>query len=101
MEIRQLIKMKEFYMFMYIVCINIYGFILMGLDKYKARKEKWRIKERTFFIIALLGGAMGAVLGMTMFRHKTQHASFYLGIPIIYIVNILCSLIIIYYSYSK
>ncbi len=69
----------------------------MLIDKYKAKKNKWRIKEQNFFITAAIGGAAGVLLGMTMARHKTQHKSFYIGIPILYLLNI--SYVVIYFVY--
>ncbi|QZY57500.1 DUF1294 domain-containing protein [Crassaminicella profunda] len=92
---------KEFYFLLYLLMINLYGFFITLIDKYKAKKEKWRIRERTFFIIAILGGAAGVMMGMTMFRHKTQHKTFYVGIPIIYIFNMICTLLFIYFIYIK
>lgn len=79
-----------------IISINAIGFVLIGIDKYKSKHRKWRIKEKTFFIIAVLGGTIGVFLGMHIFRHKTQHTSFVIGIPIIFILQI--SLI---YIFSK
>lgn len=60
---------------------NLYGFVLMGIDKRRAQKGRWRVKEKTFFLIALFGGAPGVWLGMRRWRHKTKHMSFRLGIP--------------------
>ncbi len=67
----------------------------MGLDKFKAQKGMWRIKEKTLFIIAMVGGSIGSILGMYTFRHKTQHDSFVYGMPIILGVQlaILCYLL--------
>ncbi|WIF95974.1 DUF1294 domain-containing protein [Caminicella sporogenes] len=94
-------KNKEIYCLFYILIINLYGFFIIVIDKYKAKKNKWRIKEKNFFIIALLGGASGVLLGMTMFRHKTQHKTFYIGIPIIYLLNKIILFIIIYFLYFR
>lgn len=96
----QLFNYKEFYFILYILIANLFGFSIMLLDKYKAKKNKWRIKEKSFFITAILGGASGILLGMTMARHKTQHKSFYIGIPILYLLNmalIATSIYIIYF----
>ncbi|SHK26560.1 DUF1294 domain-containing protein [Paramaledivibacter caminithermalis] len=95
----ELLKYKEFYFVFFILTINLFGFIIILIDKYKAKKNKWRVKESNFFIIAILGGVIGILLGMTMFRHKTQHKSFYIGIPLIYLLNkvILCSFIYVLY----
>ena len=53
--------------------MNIIAFFLMGIDKYKAKKHKWRIPEATLFISSIAGGSIGALLGMYTFRHKTKH----------------------------
>ncbi|QEK13597.1 DUF1294 domain-containing protein [Crassaminicella thermophila] len=93
--------MKEFYFLLYVLIINIYTFCLTGIDKYKARKEKWRVNEKNFFITALLGGAAGVMMGMVMFRHKTKHKTFYIGIPVIYIINMICVSLLIFFIYVK
>jgi uncharacterized membrane protein YsdA (DUF1294 family) len=66
---------------------NLMGFLLMGLDKLKAQHKRQRIREITFFIIAALGAAPGILTGMRVFRHKTLHKSFTLGIPAILILQ--------------
>lgn len=68
---------------LYLILINAAAFLLMLVDKQKARKNLWRIPERTLFLSALLGGSIGALLGMYTFRHKTRHLSFTLGMPAI------------------
>lgn len=80
----------------YIILINIIAFALMGIDKSKARKKKWRIPEKTLFLSALFGGSIGANLGMQLFRHKTKHLHFVIGMPLILIIQIVvvCYLII-------
>ena len=67
----------------YLICINLAGLASMWLDKRKAIRHQWRIPEATLFFIALLGGGLGAFLGMWMFRHKTKHWYFVTGIPLI------------------
>ena len=68
----------------YLVLVNIWAFALMGFDKYRAKKKGARpIRERTLFLSALLGGGLGAFLGMWVFRHKTKHWYFVAGIPLI------------------
>ena len=71
------------YFLLYLLLINAAAFILMLVDKIKAQKNRWRIPERTLFGSALLGGSIGAILGMYTFRHKTKHLSFTLGMPAI------------------
>lgn len=72
----------------YLILINLAAFFLMGLDKAKARRRKWRIPERTLFLSAILGGSVGSILGMQLFRHKTKHASFVIGMPCILIIQL-------------
>ena len=71
-----------------LVSWNIVTFTLYGIDKYKAKKNKWRISERSLIVCAFLMGGLGAFLGMSVFRHKTKHLKFRLLIPIALIVNI-------------
>ena len=72
----------------YLLLINAAAFVLMLVDKRKARKNRWRIPERTLILSAALGGSIGALLGMYTFRHKTKHLKFTLGIPAILIAQI-------------
>lgn len=72
----------------YLIFMNLLAFLLMGLDKSKARRNRWRIPEKTLFLSAILGGSIGAILGMQVFRHKTKHASFRIGMPCILIVQL-------------
>ena len=67
----------------YLLLINAAGFLLMLVDKWKAKKNRWRIRESTLLIVAALGGSIGSLAGMYLFRHKTQHLKFTLGIPLI------------------
>lgn len=67
----------------YLPVINLVGFFAMGIDKRKARRHKWRIPEKTFFIIALLLGSAGTWIGMYVFHHKTRHWYFVVGMPVI------------------
>ena len=67
----------------YLIVINIAGFLLFGADKSAARRRKWRIPEKTLMLVAALGGALGCLLGMFVFRHKTLHMKFRIGIPLI------------------
>ena len=67
----------------YLLIINAAGFLLMLVDKWKAKKNRWRIRESTLLIVAALGGSVGSLLGMYIFRHKTLHLKFTVGIPLI------------------
>lgn len=71
-----------------IIGINVISFLVYGLDKWKARNEKYRISERTLLLLAAIGGSIGAYAGMQIFRHKTQKAKFYLGVPVIILIQI-------------
>ena len=73
----------------YFIAINLIGFALMGIDKYKAGKRAFRIPEATLFTIAVIGGSIGSILGMYAFRHKTRHRSFVYGMPFILIIQII------------
>lgn len=72
----------------YLIFMNLLAFLLMGLDKSKARRNRWRIPEKTLFLSSILGGSIGAILGMQVFRHKTKHASFRIGMPCILIAQL-------------
>ncbi|WP_067730900.1 DUF1294 domain-containing protein [Oceanobacillus damuensis] len=73
---------------LYFIGVNIVGFALMYIDKQKAIKQKYRIPERTFWALAVLGSSIGTYIGMNTFRHKTKHRSFLIGMPLLMIVNI-------------
>ena len=83
----------------YLFIINAAGFVLMLIDKQKARKNKWRIPERTLMTVAAVGGSLGTLLGMYTFRHKTQHPKFTIGIPVILALQIVAAVIL--YSMIK
>lgn len=78
----------------YLLIINIAGFAVMGIDKQKAIKKRWRIRESTLFLIALIGGSLGSILGMRVFHHKTKHWYFVCGMPLILILQIATFIII-------
>lgn len=75
----------------YLLLINAAGFLLMLADKYKARKNRWRIPEAALMAVAALGGSVGSLLGMYTVRHKTRHPKFTIGIPVILALQILVS----------
>ncbi|MBS4215409.1 DUF1294 domain-containing protein [Neobacillus rhizophilus] len=72
-----------------IMAINIVSFCLMGVDKSRAKKHQYRIRERTLWLAALFGGAVGATVGMYFFRHKTKHLQFKIGFPILAIIDVI------------
>ena len=74
--------------FIYLLIINIIGFLAMGIDKAKAKAGAWRIPEKTLLGIAFMGGGLGVWLGMEGFRHKTKHWYFKYGIPVVLMVEI-------------
>ena len=71
----------------YLVLINAVGLLLLLIDKEKAKRGKWRIPEATLMTVAAIGGSVGSLAGMYLFRHKTRHPKFYLGIPAILIAQ--------------
>ena len=73
----------------YLVVINLIGLLIMYVDKRKAKYGRWRIPERTLLLVALLGGSIGTIAGMYLFRHKTQKLKFVLGFPTILISEII------------
>ena len=79
----------EMGMAFYLCLVNVIGFLLMGLDKWKAKKRKWRAAEKTLFGIGMIGGSLGCWLGMYTFRHKTKHWYFVVGMPLILAVQVL------------
>lgn len=72
----------------WLVIINLTAFAIFGIDKKRAKKGQWRIPEKTLFLSAILGGSIGAILGMYIFHHKTKHWYFQFGIPAIMIIQI-------------
>lgn len=80
----------------YLLVMNVAGFMVMGADKRKARIQAWRIPESTLFLVAILGGSIGSILGMQHFRHKTKHWYFVWGMPLILILQLAIAGAIIY-----
>lgn len=79
------------FLFAYLLLINASGFLIMLIDKRKAIKNLWRIPERTMFTVAILGGSLGIYAGMQTFRHKTKHAKFTIGVPLILSLQMILS----------
>ena len=75
------------YLFYYLFLINLFAFILYGIDKRKAIKHQWRISEKVLLCIAIIGGSIGALLGMILFHHKTRHWYFRYGLPLILLIQ--------------
>lgn len=83
------------YLLFYLLIINAASFILMLVDKIKARKNLWRIPERTLILTAVAGGSIGSLAGMYLFRHKTLHPKFTIGIPVILALQVVLGGILI------
>lgn len=79
----------------YLIVINAVGFLLMLIDKVKAKKNLWRIPEATLFLVSAIGGSVGSILGMYTFRHKTKHIKFIVGMPVILAVQIVIAILIL------
>ena len=83
------------YLLIYLLTVNAAGFALMLADKYKARKNLWRIPEATLMGAAILGGSLGCLLGMYAVRHKTKHIKFTVGIPVILALQIALGILLL------
>lgn len=88
------------YLIIYVVIINLIAFLAMYVDKRKARYGKWRIPEQTLFVLALIGGSIGAIAGMYTFRHKTKKLRFSIGFPVILVMQIIL-IFMIYNDFIK
>lgn len=82
------------YFIIYLIIINLIAFVAMYIDKKRAKYGKWRIKEHTLFILAILGGSIGAIAGMYTFRHKTKKMRFVIGFPAILVCEIVLGIMI-------
>lgn len=81
--------------YIYLIIVNIVGFLLMGIDKSKAKHHAWRIPEKTLFLTSLIGGSIGTWAGMYIFHHKTKHWYFVVGMPMILVIQIILSAVIL------
>lgn len=88
----------KYLLLFYLVAVNVVTFFVYGIDKWKAKKSKWRIRETALLGLAVLGGSIGAWLGMKVWHHKTQHKKFRYGLPAIIIVQFL---LMAYYLYEQ
>ena len=84
----------------YLLAVNLLTFVTYGIDKYKARHNRWRIPEATLLLLAALGGSIGALLAMRLLRHKTQHKKFRYGVPAILIIQLAIAAFC-YYRYTS
>ena len=85
------------YLMIYLLIVNAAGFLLMLVDKFKARKKLWRIPEATLMGVAAIGGSIGSLAGMYTFRHKTKHPKFTVGIPVILVLQIAAAIALYVY----
>ncbi len=76
------------YFICYLIMLNVATFFVYGLDKWKAKQRKWRVREAALLLLAVLGGSVGAWLGMYVWHHKTQHKKFKYGVPLILLAQI-------------
>lgn len=86
--------MFQYLLLVYILVINVIGFLAMAIDKSKAKRHRRRISERTLFVFAIILGSVGVFAGMYTFRHKTRHTHFVIGIPVILAAQIILGIII-------
>ena len=84
----------------YLLAVNLLTFATYGIDKYKARHARWRVREISLLLLAALGGSIGALLGMHLFRHKTQHKKFRYGVPLILLAQVAVA-VFCYYRYTS
>ena len=83
----------------YLVIMNIVGFVMMGIDKRRAVRHEWRISEAALFMVAVFGGGIGCISGMYTFHHKTKHWYFVMGMPAIVFIHIVLAAVV--YLYVK
>lgn len=86
----------ETFLLLYFGVINLIGFLLMGIDKLKAKRRAFRIPEATLFVVAIIGGSIGSLLGMYIFRHKTRHLKFTIGMPVILGIQVILGLLFVF-----
>ena len=79
---------------LYLLIINVLGLLFMLSDKLRATKNKWRIPETRLMLVALLGGSIGVFAGMHLFRHKTRHPKFAIGVPVILAVQVVGAVVV-------
>ncbi len=81
---------------LYVAAVNVVSFMMMGIDKRRAIKRAFRIPEATLFVLAIIGGSIGAIAGMHLFRHKTRHWYFLYGMPVILALQIILILAVLF-----
>ena len=88
-------KPEFIFLIVWLVLINLIAFAMFGMDKKRAKKGQWRISEKALFLSALLGGSIGAICGMQVFRHKTKHWYFRIGMPLILLLQAAAAVLIL------
>ena len=88
MNFLKIIEVSQKNILMYFFVINLVTFLIMGYDKHEAKINQWRISEKALFLLCIFGGSIGGILGMYVFRHKTQKWYFKFGFPLIVIIQI-------------
>ena len=83
---------------LYILLVNLGGFIAFGIDKSRSKRAKWRIPEATLMTFALLFGSIGCLFGMKVFRHKTMKPAFFIGIPVILLLQIAIIVVVVFFT---
>jgi len=83
-------------LFVYLLAVNVAAFLMMGADKKRAIQQKRRIPEKSLFLAALLGGSLGAYMGMQSFRHKTKHLKFTIGLPAILLLHLAIGALLVF-----
>lgn len=91
-----MLENKFWVVLVYLLVMNIVGVAVMGIDKWKAKHHAWRIPESTLFLMSILGGSVGTWAGMYLFRHKTRHWYFVVGMPVILAVQIVIAVYVFY-----
>lgn len=91
------LKTPAAWILVYAAFVNLVGFALMGIDKHRSKIHRWRIPEKMLFFSALIGGALGCIMGMFTFRHKTRHWYFRLGMPLIFLFQAAIVLLIAFW----
>lgn len=89
--------MKMMVLVIYLLIMNVLGVVVMFTDKHKARKHAYRVPEKTLFLVSLLGGSLGTWAGMYMFRHKTKHWYFVIGMPFVFVLHVILLGLAVYY----
>jgi len=87
--IRNNIQQDIVYILVYVLLINIIAFLIYGMDKHRAKKGQYRVSENALMFFVIIGGSLGAIIGMYFFHHKTQKSKFYIGVPSILIIQMI------------